>query len=293
MTVQDGDTKPVHFPAFRSYLRARETINDELMALVVAAGVASEATAESPKDTLLPKVAPSAAEVERLNQTVARARALWSDAPSAVARTAIPYVLSVYGVYLADAVGLRKGLDQDQEPHEPDDTYLHTLHQRIETATGTTLPAREIALFGLIQLVRNRLAHQAGTPGSKLRSKWAQLNTDAKDEWVRVAGRPILDALLAADKPIDLQTGELNAVLAITHRLAHRVNAALAASVATDTWAEIVVQDYRELWPRRYGNETERPRRLRGYAQHSYSPLHLTEHDLIEAARRVDVLYRD
>jgi hypothetical protein len=293
MTVQDGDSKPVQFPAFRSYLRARETINDELMALVVAAGVASDATAESPQDTLLPEVAPSAPEVERLNQTVAHARALWSNAASAVARTAIPYVLSVYGVYLADAVGLLHGLDQDQDPHEPDDTYLHVLHKRIETATGTTLPAREIALFELIQLVRNRLAHQAGTPGSKLRSKWSQLDADAKQEWIRVAGRPILDAVLDADKPIDLQTGELNAVLAITHRLAHRVNAALAASVATDTWAEIVVQDYRELWPRRYGNQAERPRRLRGYAQHSYSPLHLTEHDLIEAARRVDVLYRD
>lgn len=293
MTVQDGDSQPVHFPAFRSYLRARETINDELMALVVAAGVASDATAESAQDTLLPELVPSVPEVQRLNHTVARARALWGNAPSAVTRTAIPYVLSVYGVYLADAVGLLHGLDQDQDPHEPDDTYLHALHERIESATGTTLPAREIALFELIQLVRNRLAHQAGTPGSKLRTKWSQLSTDAKEEWIRIAGRPILDAVIDTHTPIDLQTGELHAVLAVTHRLAHRVNAALAASVATETWAEIVVRDYRELWPRRYGNETERPRRLRGYAQHSYSPLHLTEHDLTEAAGRVDVLYRD
>jgi len=293
MVIQDGDSRPVLFPAFRSYLSARETINDELMALVVAAGVASQAMADSAQETLLPELAPTVPEVQRLNHTVERARALWSRAPSAVARTAIPYVLSVYGVYLADAVGLLQGLDYDEDPHEPDDTHLHVLHERIEAATGVQLPAREIALFGLIQIVRNRLAHQAGTPGSKLRGQWSQLAPEAKEEWTRIAGRPIPDAMLGAESPLALGIGELNAALAVTHRLAHRVNAGLAATVPAETWAEIIVLDYRELWPRRYGNQTERVRRLRGYAKHFYSSLPITEHDLQEVARRVDVLYRD
>ena len=206
--MQRDDSRPVLFPAFRSYLRARETINDELMALVVGAGIASTTMSGSSQDTLLPELAPDVPEVQRLNQTVARARALWSRAPSAVARTAIPYVLSVYGVYLADAVGLLQGLDYDQDSHEPDGTYLHRLHDRIETATGTPLPVRDIALFELIQIVRNRLAHQGGTPGSKLAGKWRQLAGDAKDEWIRIADRPILDAVLDPNTPLDLGIGE-------------------------------------------------------------------------------------
>jgi hypothetical protein len=112
-------------------------------------------------------------------------------------------------------------------------------------------------------------------------------------EWIRSAGRPLLDAVVGAELPLALGIGELNAALAVTHRLAHRVNAGLAATVPAEKWAEIIVLDYRELWPRRFGNQADRVRRLRGYAKHSYSPLPVTEHDLKEAARKVDVLYRN
>lgn len=291
--MQQDDSRPVLFPAFRSYLLARETINDELMALVVGAGIASTTMSDRSQETLLPELVPDVPEVQRLNQTVRRARALWDRAPSAVTRTAIPYVLSVYGVYLADAVGLLQGLDYDHDPHEPDGTYLHVLHGRIETATGTPLPAREIALFELIQIVRNRLAHQGGTPGSRLAGKWRQLTADAKEEWIRIADRPILDAVLDPNSPLDLGIGELNATLAVTHRLAHRVNTGLVTSVPADKWAEMLVRDYRERWPRRYGSGSQRLRRLRGYARHSYSPIQIADQDLEDAAARVDVLYQD
>ena len=59
-----------------------------------------------------------------------------------------------------------------------------------------------------------------------------------------------------------------------------------------DKWAEMLVHDYRERWPRRYGDETHRLRRLRGYAGHCYSPIQIADQDLEDAAARVDVLYQ-
>jgi hypothetical protein len=48
MTRQPDDTRPVLFAAYRSYREARKTINDDLMALVVAAGVADDRLQNEP-----------------------------------------------------------------------------------------------------------------------------------------------------------------------------------------------------------------------------------------------------
>lgn len=290
MPIQPGDSQPVRFPAFRSYLAAREMINDELMALVVGAGIAAEALVSAPDETLLPELRPDVPDVQRMNQPIADVRALWGRASPTIARTAIPYILSVYGVFLADAVGLLHEVGLDADQHEPDDTYVSKLHDRLAAATGVELPTRDLALYEVIRVVRNRLVHQAGTPGSKLRSLWSRLSPDAKTEWIRVAGRPLTESIVAPQTPLDLGLGELHATLAVTHRLAHRVSAGLIVSVAPEVWADILVADYQELWPRRYGNRTQRLRRLKGYARHSYGALNLTDLSIEEAIRRVDVL---
>ena len=290
MPVQPGDSQPVLFPAFRSYLAAREMINDELMALVVGAGVAGASLADAPDRTLLPELAPNVAYVQRMNQPIADVRALWDRAAPAITRTAIPYILSVYGVFLADAIGLLHEIGRDADRHEPDDTYLQELHSRFAGAAAVQLPTRDLALFEVIRVVRNRLVHQAGTPGSKLRPLWSHLPQDAKEEWIRIAGRPLTESIVEPQSALDLRLGELNATLAVTHRLAHRVNAGLVTSVAPEVWADMLVADYRELWPRRYGNREQCLRRLSGYARHSYGALNLDDLVLEEAMLRVDVL---
>jgi hypothetical protein len=284
---QDDDTKPVRFPAYRSYAEARIAINDSLMALVVGAGLAREKLPEDRDATLLASAFPSLPHVQRMNQSIGEVESLLSGADVTVARIAIPYIFSVYGVYLADAIGLLQGVGADEDGHEPDDTHLSVLHERFESATGIMLPERELALFELIRTIRNRLAHQAGTPGSKLGSRWRNMPKAAREEWLRVAGRPITDLLVEASTPMDLGLGELFATLAVTHRLAHRVNAGLAESVADEMWAELVVVDYRELWPQRYRDPARRVKRIHGFARHSYAPLGLSSDQIEEALKRV------
>ncbi len=292
MARQAGDSTPVLFPAFRSYLAARETINDELMALVAGAVIADDALSSAPQEAMLPSRFPGLVELRRMNQSVASVRALWARAPNALARTAFSYIVSVYGAYLADAVAVLRDAGLDKDTHEPDDTHIGSLHERFSTSAGVRLPARELSLFELIRKVRNRLMHQAGTPGSGLRREWRQLSQDARDEWCRVAGRPFTETILSRDVVLDLDLGELNAALAVTHRLAHRVNTALVEAVDADVWAAWIVADYRELWPRKFGDKPLRLRRVQGYAEHSYGALAMSQAALEGALERVDVLYR-
>jgi hypothetical protein len=283
----------VLFPAFRSYLAARKTVNDELMAIVVGAAIADRALMPpAPQGALLSEWASDIPGVLRMNQSIACVRTVLGKAPGTVARTAIPYMLAVYAVYLADAIGMLRQAGLDVDPHEPDDTHLKALHGRFMAAATTALPERDVALFEISRMVRNRLVHQAGAPGSKLRAEWARLSPDAKDEWIRVAGRPLIEAISTRDEPLDLDLGELFATLAVTHRLAHRINGVLVQRVPARVWADLLVADYRELWPRRYGNSDQRLRRLSGYARQHYGALELDSDELREAVRRVDGLYR-
>jgi len=278
---------PILFPAFRDYLEARRVINDDLVALIVGAHVASDCLSLGPQDRLLADLVPEVALVERMNQRVAAVRELWRKAPETAGRMGIFYIVSAYGVYLADAVSMLRDTGQDDDAHEPDDTHISTLHSRLSAASGIALPSRDLALFKLILTIRNRLAHQGGTPGSTLRSRWAQLDADAKEEWERVSKRPLNDVIgNDRDLPMTLGLGELNATLAVTHRLAHRVNRGLAEGLARTKWAELVVSDYKARFPRRYGDPTLRSRRLLGYSTKLYAALELTDSELDAATKK-------
>jgi hypothetical protein len=274
---QADDAKPLLFPAFRSYLAARETINDELMALVAGAAIADATLSGAPQDALLPSQFPALTQLERMNQPVGSVRALWARSPGALARTAFSYIVSVYAAFLADAVVMLQHAGLDNDSHEPDDTHVKSLHERFSTSAGILLPGREVSLFELIRKVRNRLMHQAGTPGAGLGREWRYLTEDAKAEWCRVAGRPFTDTICARNLVLDLQLGELNAALAVTHRLAHRVNDALRLAVDEDVWATWIVDDYRDLWPRKFGDASRRLGRLQGYSRHLYGPLSISQ----------------
>lgn len=253
------------------------------MALVVGAGVATHFLTDEPSEKLLAELLPSVPHVGRMNQSVSRVIGVLDHAGGVVAQTAIPYIMSVYGVFLADAVGLLQATGHDEDTHEPDDTYLSTLHGRFEEATGSELPKRDLKLFEIIRVVRNRLQHQAGTPGSSVATRWRNLPPDAKAEWIRIAGRPLTEVWPDRHKPMLLGIGELNATLAVTHRLAHRVTSVLGDKVDRQVWAAMVVQDYRDLWPRRFGEDDRRIRRIKGFARQNYRPLELTEVELERA----------
>lgn len=282
------DTRAVRFPAYRSYLEVRTLANDNFMALLAGSEIAREALAAADPNALLPQAFPLAVTAPRMNQPVAQVDRLLADASTVIARVAIPQVLTVYAVYLSDSINLLRDLGLDEDPHDPEETHLRVLHSRIEGSTEGTLPKADIELFELLRVVRNRLEHQGGTPGSKLDPRWKQASAEAKAEWCRLAQRPFSDVIpRPATKPMQLGLGELIATLAITHRLAHRVNAILVEHVAEDVWADTVVEDYGDLNRRKARDPNRSLRRVKGLARRWYQPLGLTDEALEEVLKRV------
>ena len=68
-----------------------------------------------------------------------------------------------------------------------------------------------------------------------------------------------------------LGVGEINATLAVTHRLADRVNRWLAEKVDRHMWALTIVNDYRDLHPRRFADPRQQIS-LVGFARASTTP---------------------
>jgi hypothetical protein len=96
-----------------------------------------------------------------------------------------------------------------------------------------------------------------------------------------LAGRPLTDAL--GPKRMTLCDGELIAVLGLSQSLVLEVNSLLASTLSRAYWASLVASDYRDSHPGRVGDRDRLVRSVRGYAQHFYQPLRLTDDELATA----------
>jgi len=146
----------------------------------------------------------------------------------------------------------------------------------------SSLPAEDLRLFHFSRHLRNRIIHFGGAAGSNLRSEYAGLGTLRREYWERLAGRPL--PLVSSKEHLDLESGELIAVLAITKHLADAVNSTVAQQLSRDYWALVVARDYKQIAPTKFGDRTRRVRRLAGHARQYYGSLALSPEELETAA---------
>ena len=141
----------------------------------------------------------------------------------------------------------------------------------------TQLPPESLELFHLGRRIRNRIIHYAGEAGSGLPREYRAMSKTARAKWKKVTGRPLTTD---ARGRLDLSEGELLAVLSTTRHLAAEINMMMVPTISRQSWASLVVADYRALEPQRFGERSQRLRRLRGHARLFYGPLALTEKSL-------------
>jgi hypothetical protein len=281
----------VRFPAYRRFSAARIDANDAMMALLIGARLGKHAlnTSAASPEVLLPSLFGQIPGIARLNRTAGDAARLLSGAETHLAYMAIPYALAIHGSFLVSAAQMLRDDGHDPETH----TYtssrqtdlaklpLEIAHEYIAERCGVELDGTLLPLFHIARRVRNRIIHYAGAPGSRLASEYRSLSSDARDSWERLAGRP-LDTALKADRMI-LHDGELIAVLGVSRNLVQEMNDLLSRTISRAYWASLAVDDYRDAHPDRFGERSRRVRRIQGYAQHFYKPLHLTSEELATA----------
>lgn len=275
----------INFPAYRQFRQAHIQANSAMLALLIGnrLGEGLLASPEINEGTRLPEIFNKVHDIRRLNLTAKKATIVLTEAESHLAYMAIPYVLSIHGSYMVDAARML-----DEDGHTPKNRMarrdfskmtIEQVHEYIEECSDRHLDATYLALFHIIRRMRNRIIHKAGTPGSHI--DYQNLSTQAKDEWTRIAKRP-LSLALEHDR-INFKSNEIIAVLAVSQRLAQDVNDLLAQTISREYWASLLVRDYLENYPSRLHPLSH----LSGYARYFYRPLGLKNNELEEAARLV------
>jgi hypothetical protein len=260
------------------------------MALLIGARLGQHALSTSPADpkTHLPDLFGRISGIERVNRTVEDAAQLLEDAEHHLASMGIPYILGVQAAFLSDAIEMLRNDGKDDPGDtwtiawrpDPNDIHLSELHEYIGERCGQPLPAELLDPFHLIRRIRNRITHFAGEAGSRLPGEYKALRRDSKAKWETITGRPLS---IGPTGRLELAEGELVATLAITRALARVVNESLAQTISRESWAKIVVADYRSLEPQRFGERPKQLRRVRGHARLFYGSLRLTEDELADA----------
>ncbi len=199
---------------------------------------------------------------------------------------AIPYALTIHSSFVVSSAQMLRddGRDDDGEPftfaRQEDLTKLslEIAHEYVAERCGTDFDGELLPLFHIARRIRNRIVHFGGVAGTRLPREYRALSADARASWEGLAGRPLDDAI--ASGRLALQEGELIAVLALSRHLALRTNDVLAHTLSRGYWASAAVADYHDLHAQRFGERARRLRRVHGFAQRMYAPLHLTEEEL-------------
>lgn len=268
--------------------------NDAMVALLIASRLGQHVLTTSAADpsVRLPVLFRQLQGIDRLNVTSARASELLGSSEELLVKMAIPYVISVHEAFLADAIEMLKADGRDPESSawtiprsaNVEKIDLSKKHAYIAERAGIRLPERDLELFELARMIRNRIVHYAGDAGSKLETSYRQLSKDARDRWLRLAGRQL--TVEGGSNAISLREGELRVTLSTAMILGVAVNESLARSLSRTYWADLVVDDYRAEYPKRFGDRARRQRRISGFAGERYNRLKLTEEELRRALEK-------
>lgn len=272
------------FPAYRDFEASRIATNDATMSLLVSTRLAAlvlDAVSQDQRSKHLPVVFPSLEHAERLNRTPADAARLILNAERHLTYMAIPFVLAVYSTFIVDVIQMLRIARVDEHTNDPNRLMLGEFHDYLQQI-GLSLPNREKELFDFIRRIRNRIIHYGGIEGSRLRSAFMGMSSDAQQLWRYLSGGD--PPLGSPTEQLALEARHLTPALAVTNHLGEAVNVALADLIPSGLWADIVVQDFTaQSVP---AGPAQRLRKLLGYARFYYGGLGLGEGYLEDALGR-------
>ncbi len=276
----------VGHPAFRAFCHARAHANKGLLALLISLRLARYELDRLPKsqaDALLGTYFEhEIPDIRDFNYRASAALGLMSEAEVDLAYMAVPFATSFYETYLGDLARL---LARDGHGRVPARAGAVKLHSYLATA-GLALPTKEALLFEAIRTIRNCLAHAAGIADAEAEAALAAVAADgsASAGWIRIAKAPV-PAVVDGD-PIPMSGREaLVALYAVAH-CAYALNNAASSSITAETWADVVVLDFRMSGTRRWAHRLTDLAPVRRLADRSYSLVGLSDSDLRAAIGR-------
>lgn len=196
---------------------------------------------------------------------MADAQSLMKSSEKYLAYMAIPFVLSVHATLLVAAIRMIREDGKDQSTDDPTKISLDELHERIEGAMAFEPTRWRPSTFPFLPVSSEPHHPLWRCRRQNLRTEYAGLGTSLRKYWEGLAGRPL--PLVSSKEHLDLESGELIAVLAITKHLADAVNSTVAQQLSRSYWALVVARDYKQVAPTKFGDRNRRIRRLAGHAR--------------------------
>lgn len=272
----------VKYAAYRDYEATRVETSDAMMGLLAGAQLASHLLQLTRGSLLLlPEVYPHVPHIGRFNLTSDRAAEILDCADEHLGAMGVPYALAVHEDYLRSCLQLlhRAGRCGPSVVR----TNLAKQHHTIEAATGQKFTTDSLTQLTTLRMMRNCTIHQGGRADQPLVDYIAKWGPSVAAAWVQLAKRSP-EHLRVHDK-VTFAHGELIFALAVTKTLGREANEQLQRSPPRDLWADLVIEDLLMSSPHA-SRASDGLRKARGVARYYYSPLALTDAELVDAFAR-------
>jgi hypothetical protein len=190
-------------------------MSDAVAALFIAPRLASrtlELTAGSTAH--LPVLFPQVEGIRRLNRNIEDAQKLFTATERYLSYMAIPFVLSVHGTLVVNAIRMIRTSGVDNAKREQALIPLERLHEEFQSASSVELPGIYLELFHFARELRNRLVHFGAVAGSHLRECYDGMSVEARREWCRLGKRPFV--VQGSKDEVSLNGDDVRAVMAIS-----------------------------------------------------------------------------
>jgi hypothetical protein len=201
---------------------------------------------------------------------------------------AIPTYFSIYHEHLSQLHQLLRDNGLVPKVQNSGQLELTRIHADLATASPThlTLPEHLAELVDLTRLIRNRIAHHAGTDSAGVVGAYGRKSQPAKAFWLRYAGR----ALERDRETSELQLGprETIAVLHVLRSAFDHYSCQADVALPREWLAREAIESYLEALPdkRRASAPRDRGRFLKllaGLARRKFARVGLTEEELAAA----------
>ncbi|MFJ7751831.1 hypothetical protein ACIQXM_17980 [Arthrobacter sp. NPDC097144] len=275
----------MQYLAYREHQRQRVQTNDTMMGLLAGSKLASQTLMLTEGSKLLmSEIFPGVEHIRRFNLTTEKAREVLEDAEELLGVLAVPQVMALQEHLLVGMLEILQG-NVPGVGNLVSGAKAANVHEKFESATGSSFTPETLSLFHLIRTARNTHIHSGGKANKALVDAASTAEPPTREVWTLVT-KTAFPTYGLGDK-VALNLPELIGILAITKRLAEEANSILQQTLPRSTWADIAVADWLET--RGLGNKDQQNKQLYGQTRMYYGPLKLTVQDLEAAKARAGI----
>ncbi|TDE95071.1 hypothetical protein EXU48_09920 [Occultella glacieicola] len=235
----------IKYAEYVDYDRRRQEANTAINAMLAGCRLASHFLALTHGATRpLGEIFPNIPRIRLFNLRTDVASGVLDDAEHHLGLMAVPLVQAIhedFGVGCLKLLRLYGLISRDDFKS----ANAGNLHDRFESAAGTSLEGEAKEIYQLLRLLRNSVVHRGGTASLGVEEACEVFSSSAWALWTKVTTQAA--PVYAKGEVVRLGFSETIAALAVTKRLARQMNLALGTALPRTFWLDRLITDFVKL----------------------------------------------